>query len=564
MPTVVLRCGAVYLHLERTGGTSLSRALLDLGVAFRLDPARDHVPGHALDAHSRQGRDLIATVRSPWRWYPSFLAHLRRTSDGGGRLAPYEAAAEARDGVLTDAGIIRSMVDPVGRGVQPGTYAGGAWPPPETLAGDGIPLCSFAYAHAYLQEDRLALPPDRWGPHGEALVATLAVDTDALADHAVEVLREAGEDLSDQEVRILSGRLAGRRELASGATCLPFYDDPSLAELVAERDGALCAAHGYGWDPVAGPTGPRVPWRRWRTRYGAEHLPRQALTVAERTAEERARWSAKDQYGGDLQARRARHEAFWGSLFPLLDLGRLPPGPVCVVGCGLGGAEYQACRDLPDRAVDAVDLATPEGEPPAWADSLGRFGPRLRYYPGTDVCNGLPGRYALVVCTAVLHHVADPDAAVAALHRALLPGGRLLVAEYVGGDGLVADPLRARVADRLWCALPDAMRTRANGDVQRLPRRVIPGEASGMEAYRSSRLLPALLARFRVIRRCDHGRPLTGYRLVCWGEHGLQRERAPALARLLDAVEDLVVGEGWLAPEDLYAALEPLGEADDG
>ncbi len=125
--------------------------------------------------------------------------------------------------------------------------------------------------------------------------------------------------------------------------------------------------------------------------------------------------------------------------------------PVLDVGCGAG----ELCADLSRRGhrVTGVDLdptqlaaasrmAPPDGMHPApeWlqddGQALGRVG---------------DGSFGAVTLVFVLHHMADPGAALRAAWRVLRPGGRLLVAEMLP-KGPEAGDLCHRIRVEQWLA----------------------------------------------------------------------------------------------------------------
>ena len=279
-----------------------------------------------------------------------------------------------------------------------------------------------------------------------------------------------------------------------------------------------------------------------------------------RLQEELADWS-QDQYAGEPERRRAIHERRWAGFFETLGMTPqelpMPAGrsfTACVVGCNHGGFEWDVLETFPELRVDACDLIRPDAEPELWARAQARFGGRLRYHPGTDLQVSLPDPpYDLIVVMSVLHHCPDLAAAACVLHQSLVPGGLLLVAEYVGEPGLGASDQRYRVADFLWQALPKEYRRRRDGTIQSHPYRPRPETTRGFESIASDRLLPVMRSVFEVVReRLENA--LLGYRMVVWGEGRLPK-LDPNVERLLWAFEKVLMTEGWLEGEDWYALL---------
>ena len=143
------------------------------------------------------------------------------------------------------------------------------------------------------------------------------------------------------------------------------------------------------------------------------------------------RWSRT--YGRDLRSRwmgRIQDDAL-----SALDLD--PRDRLLDVGCGTGGAVRKAAAFV-ERAV-GLDVSPGMIErAQSWPD----LPPNVEFLVGE--AGRLPvtdGEFTALVCTSSFHHYPDPEGAVAEMARALVPGGRIVIA-----DGC-ADSRAARIAD---------------------------------------------------------------------------------------------------------------------
>jgi SAM-dependent methyltransferase len=102
---------------------------------------------------------------------------------------------------------------------------------------------------------------------------------------------------------------------------------------------------------------------------------------------------------------------------------------ILVAGCGTWqAAKYAVCR--PEARVTGIDVST---------TSLDRTEQLKRKYSLTNLATqllpieevgGLARRFDLIVCTGVLHHLADPDAGLRALRSVLKPEGAIYLMVY--------------------------------------------------------------------------------------------------------------------------------------
>jgi len=130
----------------------------------------------------------------------------------------------------------------------------------------------------------------------------------------------------------------------------------------------------------------------------------------------RRRWS-------DPQRRRAEHHLHWPAR-PFGD--RLS---ILIAGCGTSQAAKHALR-WPAARVTAIDFSAASvraTEALRRKHDLGNL--QVRELP-VERAPELGGSFDLIVCTGVLHHLADPDAGLAALRAVLAPGGSMHLMVY--------------------------------------------------------------------------------------------------------------------------------------
>jgi SAM-dependent methyltransferase len=125
----------------------------------------------------------------------------------------------------------------------------------------------------------------------------------------------------------------------------------------------------------------------------------------------------------DLQKRRADHHVFWPSKSYREDRS------ILIAGCGTSQAAKHAMR-WPEARVVGIDFSatsircTEELKRKYELDNLD-----LRQLP-VERARELEANFDQIVCTGVLHHLADPDAGLAALRDVLEPDGAMHIMVY--------------------------------------------------------------------------------------------------------------------------------------
>ena len=124
---------------------------------------------------------------------------------------------------------------------------------------------------------------------------------------------------------------------------------------------------------------------------------------------------------------QTRHRADYHLLWP--DRPYRPDLDILVAGCGTWqAAKYAACR--PDARIVGIDISPTslvETERLRHKYQLSNLETRLMPVEGAGE---LERQFDLIVCTGVLHHLADPDAGLRALRSVLKPGGVIYLMVY--------------------------------------------------------------------------------------------------------------------------------------
>lgn len=131
---------------------------------------------------------------------------------------------------------------------------------------------------------------------------------------------------------------------------------------------------------------------------------------------------ARDEWR-DERRLRAEYHLLWPGRPYRADL------DILVAGCGTWqAAKYALCR--PDARVLGIDLSTTSVEQTAkLKQQYGLTNLELRQWP-IERAGELDRQFDLIVCTGVLHHLADPDAGLRALRSVLRPDGVMYLMVY--------------------------------------------------------------------------------------------------------------------------------------
>jgi SAM-dependent methyltransferase len=124
----------------------------------------------------------------------------------------------------------------------------------------------------------------------------------------------------------------------------------------------------------------------------------------------------------------------WIPALPSVDAALRAGGSVADVGCGNGQALLALARGYPNARLVGFDNHAPAIAAAITNAQAANLEHRVRFEV-RDVVQGIPGMFDLIMLFDVLHDMPHPKAALAAISRALRPGGTCFVLEFnVFGD----------------------------------------------------------------------------------------------------------------------------------
>jgi ubiquinone/menaquinone biosynthesis C-methylase UbiE len=115
-----------------------------------------------------------------------------------------------------------------------------------------------------------------------------------------------------------------------------------------------------------------------------------------------------------------------------------PPAKVADIACGVGWAGISLARAYPKITVDGFDLDEDSiGLADQHAQEAG-VSDRVAFQARDAGDPSLEARYDLAIVVEAIHDMSDPVSVLAAIHRSLVPGGALIVADERTEDAFTA------------------------------------------------------------------------------------------------------------------------------
>ncbi|MBG0833178.1 methyltransferase domain-containing protein [Planomonospora sp. ID67723] len=174
-------------------------------------------------------------------------------------------------------------------------------------------------------------------------------------------------------------------------------------------------------------------------------------------------------FGADMRESQAEMNRPWyeralpAALAGVADLDavlRRPGARVADVGCGGGWSSIALARAYPEATVEGVDVDAPSIELAARnAKEAGLDEGRLAFHHGDATLLG-EGRYDAIFAFECLHDMSRPVETLAAVRRAIRPGGAVVVMDEATAEAFTApagDTERLLYGFSLLVCLPDGM-----------------------------------------------------------------------------------------------------------
>ncbi|HMB52579.1 MAG TPA: class I SAM-dependent methyltransferase, partial [Thermoanaerobaculia bacterium] len=246
------------------------------------------------------------------------------------------------------------------------------------------------------------------------------------------------------------------------------------------------------------------------------------------------------------------------------------PLAVLVLGCGTGWLERSLVSQDRVGTIDACDVSEGAVAEAAELARAAGLGDRLRYHV-VDLNEEAPPAaegdgYDVVVAHSVLHHVENLEAAYPRIAAALVPGGLLVMNEYLGPTRFQFTDAQMAAINAVLARLPERLRWSLIQDVP-FPHKVVPTveemiAVDPSESVRSAELLAFTRRHFEILDEVPYGGTVLQHLLYDVVQNfdpaSLREARLLALLCLL---EEALIREGEL-PSDygVVVARRPASE----
>ncbi|RVX47392.1 methyltransferase family protein [Nonomuraea polychroma] len=174
------------------------------------------------------------------------------------------------------------------------------------------------------------------------------------------------------------------------------------------------------------------------------------------------------QFGADVRESQADMNRPWfehalpGALAGVPDLDavlRRPGARIADVGCGGGWSSIALARAYPEALVEGVDIDAPSIELAGRNAAASGLGERISFRRG-DAALLDEGRYDAIFAFECVHDMPRPVDTLAAVRRAIAPGGAVVIMDEAVGESFTApadDTERLMYGFSLLICLPDGM-----------------------------------------------------------------------------------------------------------
>ncbi len=238
---------------------------------------------------------------------------------------------------------------------------------------------------------------------------------------------------------------------------------------------------------------------------------------------------------------------------------RFPVARACSLGCGTGDLERMLAQLGMARDIWGFDIS------PASISLSIEHGSHVNaanfHYEVMDLNTAALGerRFDFVIANMSLHHVENLEILADNILRALVPGGWLIMNEYIGPTRFQWTERQQQLMNLVLDLLPPELRTNASGDIRSgLVRPTVEKmiEVDPSESVRSAEIIQVFGERFEIVVQRDYGGTLLQF-LLAEIVHNFSGVMGEALIKQIFLIEDLAIESGILRSDFTFALMRP-------